>query len=94
MDNMEIIRRRHSVRQYQDRPIPQETRALLDACAEELNREGSLHIQILYDEPECTLSGNRVSARAGKLGSCLEIDLGIVKCHFALGAGRENYVWE
>ncbi len=39
-------------------------------------------------------SGNRVSARAGRIGSCLKIDLGIVKCHFELGAGKENFVWE
>ena len=40
-----------------------------------------------------TLSGNRVSAQTGKLGPCLKIDLGIVKCHFELGAGRENFEW-
>ena len=39
-------------------------------------------------------SGERVRATAGKLGSCLKIDLGIVKCHFALGAGEENFTWE
>ena len=39
------------------------------------------------------LEGGRVSARAGKLGSCLKIDLGIVKCHFELGAGKENFEW-
>ena len=39
-------------------------------------------------------NGDAVRASAGKLGSCLKIDLGIVKCHFTLGAGKENFHWE
>ncbi|MBQ2658241.1 MAG: nitroreductase [Erysipelotrichaceae bacterium] len=38
-------------------------------------------------------NGNKVTARPGKIGSCLKIDLGIVKCHFELGAGKENFDW-
>ncbi len=38
-------------------------------------------------------NGNTVTARPGKIGSCLKIDLGIVKCHFELGAGKENFEW-
>lgn len=219
MDINEIIRSRHSVRQYVDRPIPEEVRRELDAYLAELNLEGNLHMQILYDEPECfnsrmahygrfenasnymaligkkagdleekcgyygeklvlkaqelglnscwvalthgkskailhadereviiislgygktqgtphkgkgpsdvsnlspdapdwfrrgvemallaptavnqqkfrfELDGNTVTAKAGVIGSCLKIDLGIVKCHFELGAGKENFVW-
>lgn len=219
MDMMDIIRRRHSVRQYLDKPIPRELREQLDAYAEELNRAGGLHMQIIYDEPECfrsrmahygrfencgnyiavigkkapdldercgrfgellvlkaqelglntcwtalthgkskaslaegekeviiialgygktqgaarkskaagavsnitpdspdwfqkgveaallaptavnqqrfrlTLSGRTVSAKAGRIGTCLKIDLGIVKCHFEIGAGKENFEW-
>ena len=219
MEIKEIIRSRHSVRQYLDKPIPEEIRSQLDAYAAELNREGNLHMQILYDEPECfqsrmahygqfenaanyialvgkksegleercgffgeklvlkaqelglntcwvalthgkskaviaadekeviiislgygktpgkphrgkqaadvsnvspdapewfkqgvemallaptavnqqkfrfELDGNTVRAKAGLLGTCLKIDLGIVKCHFELGAGKENFVW-
>ncbi len=40
-----------------------------------------------------TLDGDKVSAKPGILGSCLKIDLGIVKCHFELAAGRENFDW-
>ena len=216
---MEVMRSRHSVRQYLDKPIPRELRAQLDACTAELNREGGLNMQILYDEPECfnsrlahygrfenaknyialvgkkdegleercgyygeklvlraqelglntcwvalthgksravvgpgekeviiislgygktpgnprrskstaeisdaagdapewykrgveaallaptavnqqkfrfERSGNRVTARAGRFGTNLKIDLGIVKCHFALAAGEENFTW-
>ena len=39
------------------------------------------------------LKGNKVTAKAGLVGPCLAIDLGIVKCHFELAAGKENFVW-
>ncbi len=38
-------------------------------------------------------SGRRVSAKAGKFGTCLKTDLGIVKCHFEIGAGKDNFQW-
>lgn len=220
MDNrMELIRARHSVRQYTGQEIPGEVRAELDACAEELNCRGDLHIQIFYEEPDCfasrlahygrfencrnyivmagkkapdleercgyfgellvlkaqelglntcwaalthgksravlaegetevivialgygktqgsprksktaadvsnlsggspewfrqgieaallaptavnqqkfrfTLAGNKVSVKPGLIGACLRIDLGIVKCHFEIGAGKEHFEW-
>ncbi len=220
-DKMELIRQRHSVRQYQDKKIPADIREQLDAFASELNGKGDLHIQILYDEPECfntrmahygkfenannyiamvgkkspdleercgyfgeqlvlkaqelglntcwvalthgkskaevapdekeaiiislgygktqgnsrksktssevsnltsnspewfkkgieaallaptatnqqkfkfELSGsNTVSVKAGLVGVCLKIDLGIVKCHFEIGAGKQNFQWK
>lgn len=39
------------------------------------------------------LKDGKVSAKAGRVGPCLRIDLGIVKCHFELGAGAENFKW-
>lgn len=36
--------------------------------------------------------GDRVSVKAG-VGFYSKVDLGIVKYHFALGAGRENFRW-
>lgn len=220
-DKMELIRQRHSVRQYQNKKIPADIREQLDAFASELNSKGDLHIQILYDEPECfntrmahygkfenannyiamvgkkspdleercgyfgeqlvlkaqelglntcwvalthgkskaavapdekeaiiislgygktqgnsrkskmssevsnltsnspewfkkgieaallaptatnqqkfkfELSGsNSVSVKAGLVGVCLKIDLGIVKCHFEIGAGKQNFQWK
>lgn len=219
MDIMEIIRQRHSVRQYTDKVIPDDIRRELDRYTEELNKEGSLHIQICYDEPKCfssrmahygsfenannyiamvgkkapdldercgyygeklvlkaqelglntcwvalthgkskavlhtgekeviiislgygktqgntrksktaeevsnlsamspewfrrgveaallaptainqqkfslTLDGNTVTAKAPKIGTRLKTDLGIIKCHFELGAGKENFRW-
>ncbi len=53
MNMLEIMKQRHSVRQYTEQPITQETRAVLDALAEEINRETGLHIQMIYDDPQC-----------------------------------------
>lgn len=221
MDNVvELMRSRHSVRQYLDKKIPEDVREKLDAYAAELNEKGDLHMQIIYDEPECfnsrmakygkfencsnyiavvgkkaanlnercgyygellvlkaqelglntcwvalthgksravigkgeteaiiialgygktqgaerksktaeevsnltddssewfkrgveaallaptainqqkfklTLQDGKVSAKAGLIGSRLKIDLGIIKCHFELGAGKENFIWD
>ncbi len=214
-----LMKERHSVRQYLDKAIPDEIRKELDSYTEKLNQTSGLHIQILYDEPDCfrsrmahyghfencanyismvgkksdrldedcgyygellvlkaqalglntcwvalthgkskakvgagereaivlslgygktqgtlrksktptevsnltdaspawfrsgveaallaptainqqkfkfTLDGNKVTAKAGLIGPCLAIDLGIVKCHFELAAGKENFVW-
>lgn len=50
---LELMRQRHSVRQYADTPIPKEVRAKLSDEVEQLNRESGLHMQLLFDEPEC-----------------------------------------
>lgn len=39
------------------------------------------------------LNGSRVSATSGS-GFYTKIDLGIVKYHFEVGAGKENFTWE
>ena len=36
--------------------------------------------------------GNVVSVEAGK-GPFTKVDLGIVKCHFEIGAGKDNFQW-
>lgn len=53
MEIMEIIRSRHSVRQYTDQRIESEKRSVLDALARECNKKSELNIQIIYDEPKC-----------------------------------------
>lgn len=50
---LELMQKRHSVRQYVDRAIEQEKRAALDALVARINWESDLHIQIFYDEPKC-----------------------------------------
>lgn len=59
----EAIKARHSVRQYTDRPIPDDIRMLLDECAASCSKEGNLHIFIQYDDPDGFDSG---LARYGK----------------------------
>ena len=219
MDLIEIMKQRHSVRQYADKKIPEEIRNELNKCINEYNTKGNLNIQIFYDEPVCfssrmakygrfencnnyivmigkkapdldervgyygellvlkaqklglnscwvalthgkskavlgkyekeviiisigyganqgkphkdkalsslsnisddspewfkkgmeavmlaptavnqqkfhfTQNGNTVTAKTTGIGSCLKIDLGIVKCHFELGAGKDNFQW-
>ena len=40
------------------------------------------------------LKGSKeVSAKVSGIGACTKIDLGIVKYHFELGAGKENFNW-
>ena len=66
-DKMETIRARHSVRQYLQKQIPEGIRKELDDYTAELNRQSSLHIQILYEEPECLAlenTGSRCSPLA------------------------------
>lgn len=53
MDMLEIITNRHSVRQFIDKPIENNKRAVLDELCEQINKESGLHIQIFYDEPKC-----------------------------------------
>lgn len=50
---LELMKQRHSVRQYLDTPIEAEKRAALDETIARINRETGLHIQIVYDEPNC-----------------------------------------
>jgi hypothetical protein len=40
-----------------------------------------------------TLSGNKVTAKALP-GFYSRVDLGIVKCHFEIGAGKDNFEWD
>lgn len=53
MDLTEAMRSRHSVRQYEDRPIPEDIRKKLEDEVEKLNQESGLHMQLFFDEPEC-----------------------------------------
>lgn len=53
MEMFEIMKQRHSVRQYLDKPVEQEKRDALNAMAAQINEETGLHIQIFYDEPKC-----------------------------------------
>ena len=53
MDILEIMKNRHSVRQYKDQPIESSKREAINAFAKEINAESELSVQIFYDEPKC-----------------------------------------
>lgn len=52
MNLMEAINARHSVRQYQNKPLEAETVRILQAEIDACNREGGLHIQLVTNEPK------------------------------------------
>lgn len=53
MDIFEIMKARHSVRQYNGKKIESEKREVLIALVGECNKESGLNIQIIFDEPKC-----------------------------------------
>lgn len=63
MDLMKAIEARHSVRQYQNKPIPTDVREALQAEIDKANEEGGLQLKIAYDEPKAFSS---MMARYGK----------------------------
>lgn len=63
MDIKTLIKERHSVRQYIDKPIEDEKRTVLDELAAECNKESGLNIQVIYDDPDCF---NTLLAHYGK----------------------------
>ncbi|MGI6212388.1 MAG: nitroreductase family protein [Anaerovoracaceae bacterium] len=57
MDIMEVIKERHSVRQFTDQPLDQNAAAELAREVEAVNQESGLHIQLITDEPEAFQAG-------------------------------------
>lgn len=50
---LEIMKQRHSVRQYTEQPIEPEKRSVLDSLIREINQKTDYHIQMIYDDPKC-----------------------------------------
>ena len=53
MDVLEIMKERHSVRQYKNQAIEPSKREEISALINDVNAESKLSIQIFYDEPKC-----------------------------------------
>ena len=53
MEILEIIKSRHSVRQYRNQTIEESKREELNTCIKEANEESHLSIKVFYDEPKC-----------------------------------------
>lgn len=52
MINIDIIKKRHSVRSYLDKPLEGEAIRKLQQAIEECNQESGLHIQLISNEPK------------------------------------------
>lgn len=57
MGMIDIMRSRHSVRQYTDKAITEDIKKQLIAEVEKLNNESGLKMQLFFDEPECFKAG-------------------------------------
>lgn len=53
MDLKEAIMERHSVRQFKDMPIEEETKERLISLIDECNEESGHHFQLICDDPGC-----------------------------------------
>lgn len=53
MDILELMKARHSVRQYTNKKIEAEKRAALVELAAACNKESGLNMQLVFDEPKC-----------------------------------------
>ena len=53
MDIKEAIKERHSVRQFKDMPIEEETKESLISLIVECNKESGHHFQLICDDPGC-----------------------------------------
>lgn len=63
MEIIELMKERHSVRQYTDKKIEKEKREVLNTLIAKINQKAGLHIRIIYDEPKCF---NSMMAHYGK----------------------------
>lgn len=52
MEIMEAIKQRHSVRQYEERPIDESILSIIQKEIGACNKEGGLHIQLISNEPK------------------------------------------
>lgn len=57
MDTLELMKARHSVRRFLDKPLEAEAVAALRAEINACNAEGGLHIQLITEEPEAFQAG-------------------------------------
>lgn len=53
MDMLEVMKNRHSVRQYKDQAIENSKREEINALIKQANADSGLSMQVFYDEPKC-----------------------------------------
>ena len=57
METMELMKQRHSVRQFTDKPLDKEAVEILQQEIAQVNKEGGMHIQLITEEPEAFQAG-------------------------------------
>lgn len=67
MEILEVMKSRHSVRQYTDKKIESDKRNALNELAAECNAKSGMNIQVIYDEPKCFSS---LMAHYGRFSGC------------------------
>lgn len=53
MDILQVMKNRHSVRQYKDQAIETSKREEINALIKQANADSGLSMQVFYDEPKC-----------------------------------------
>ena len=66
MQMLDLMKERHSVRQYSDKKIDGDVKTKLDTYVASINEESGLSMQIFYNEPNCF---NSMLAHYGKLSN-------------------------
>lgn len=66
MQMLDLMKERHSVRQYSDKKIDGDVKTKLDTYVASINEESGLSMQIFYNEPNCF---NSMLAHYGKVSN-------------------------
>lgn len=66
MQMLDLMKERHSVRQYSDKKIDGDVKTKLDTYVSSINEESGLSMQIFYNEPNCF---NSMLAHYGKFSN-------------------------
>ena len=67
MTLLEAMTNRHSVREYENRPIGKDVAAALQKCIDTCNEKSKLHIQLVLNEPKAF---NSAMAKYGHFSGC------------------------
>ena len=57
MEKLELMKARHSVRRFTDKPLEENAVSILRGEIDTCNKEGGLHIQLITEEPEAFQAG-------------------------------------
>lgn len=79
MQMLDLMKERHSVRQYSDKKIDGDVKTKLDTYVASINEESGLSMQIFYNEPNCF---NSMLAHYGKFSN--------VKNYIAIVGKKKN----